>query len=324
MTQSKNIYLQSLRGLAIAVVVLIHVLPTSDLTLFIRPLLNWGVALFLFLSGMLSPESKFTARGGVVRKRLVKTLVPYLVWSVAYWAALGSGSLLGLGKGLLTGSCAPQLYYLVVYAQLVVLTPWLYRVLRSHRALVYLVTPAVLVLREVLGAFGMSVPHLGAFFATWLIYYVLGLEWKRIAPRIKRVALPKLALAFVVCLAFQYGSGFAWNAYGCFDIATTQLKVTSMATAVLVILLFMRVAEFERNPLRGRGMISRLGDVSFGVYLCHIAVLVAARKVFALLGLTAFGWSFALWIVVLAVSALVVLLGQRMLPSRALSVIGFV
>lgn len=64
MTQSKNIYLQSLRGLAIAAVVLIHVLPTSDLTLFVRPLLNWGVALFLFLSGMLSPESKFSARGG--------------------------------------------------------------------------------------------------------------------------------------------------------------------------------------------------------------------------------------------------------------------
>lgn len=324
MTRSKNIYLQSLRGLAIAAVVLIHVLPTSDLTLLVRPLLNWGVALFLFLSGMLSPESKFVARGGVVRKRLVKTLVPYLVWSVAYWAALGNGSLLGLGKGLLTGSCAPQLYYLVVYAQLVILTPWLYRMLRSRRALVYLVTPAVLVLREVLGALGTGIPHLGAFFATWLVYYALGLEWERIAPHVRWVALPKLALAFVACLVLQYGSGFAWGAYGNFDIATTQLKVTSMATSVLVILLFMRAAECEWNPLRGQGAVSRLGDVSFGVYLCHIAVLVAARKVFAALGLAAFGWCFALWVVVLAVSALLVLLCQRLLPDKVLSAIGFV
>lgn len=254
----------------------------------------------------------------------MKTLVPYLVWSVVYWAALGNGSLPGLAKGILTGSCAPQLYYLVVYAQLVVLTPWLYRMLRSHRALVYLATPAVLVLREALGFFGMSTPHLGAFFATWLLYYVLGLEWKKIAPRVKKTPLPRLALAFAACLVLQYGSGFAWGDYGNFDIATSQLKVTSMITSVFVILLFMRIAEFKRNPLHGQGVVSHLGDASFGIYLCHIAVLVVARKAFALFGLVAFGWCFALWVVVLAASALLVLLCQRLLPHKVLSAIGFV
>lgn len=61
---SKDIFIQALRGLAIAAVVLIHCLPHHEATIFIRPFLNWGVAMFLFLSGMLSSKSKFTRGGG--------------------------------------------------------------------------------------------------------------------------------------------------------------------------------------------------------------------------------------------------------------------
>lgn len=59
----KDQYLQTLRGLAIAAVVLIHSLPTSTYSVALRPLLNWSVAMFLFLSGLLSPEAKFTSGG---------------------------------------------------------------------------------------------------------------------------------------------------------------------------------------------------------------------------------------------------------------------
>lgn len=55
-------YIQALRGLAIAAVVLIHCLPGSAASVALRPFLNWAVAMFLFLSGLLTTEER-VARG---------------------------------------------------------------------------------------------------------------------------------------------------------------------------------------------------------------------------------------------------------------------
>lgn len=60
---AKDRYLQAVRGLAIIAVVLIHCLPASDATVAVRPLLNWAVAVFIFLSGYLTDEEK-VMRGG--------------------------------------------------------------------------------------------------------------------------------------------------------------------------------------------------------------------------------------------------------------------
>lgn len=58
---AKDRYLQALRGLAISAVVLIHCLPQCAASVAIRPFLNFSVALFLFLSGVLTDERKFNA-----------------------------------------------------------------------------------------------------------------------------------------------------------------------------------------------------------------------------------------------------------------------
>lgn len=322
MACKKDMYLQALRGLAIAAVVLIHALPQSEYSLLVRPFLNWGVALFLFISGLLSPESRF-AVGGVIQKRLVKALMPYALWSTVYFLLFGNGDLLSLLKGLLTGSCAAQLYYLLVYAQLVVLTPWLHGMLRRHRALIYSVTPVVLLLREVLGAFGLSVPHLASLFPAWLVYYLMGLDWGRVGPGLERLGVPKAALALVAALALQSLSGFLWFAHGNYDLATTQLKLSSMFTALAAISLLMLASRGVRAGLAECGALTGLGDLSFGVYLCHMGVLAVVKKLFTALDLATFGWCFAVWAVTLLGSALLVWVCRRLLPRRLLAIAGF-
>lgn len=136
---ARDRYLQSIRGLAIACVVCIHCLPQCAASVVLRPFLNWAVAGFLFLSGLLTSESKIL-RGGLA-KRLHKVLIPYLVWSGIYLVVTQRLTAGGIVKGVLFGTSSAQMYYLLVCAQLVVLTPLLYRVLRSHRLLVYCVTP---------------------------------------------------------------------------------------------------------------------------------------------------------------------------------------
>ncbi len=57
--KGKDYYLQALRGFAIMAVVLIHCLPADrQWVLYVRPFLNFGVALFIFLSGYLTPADK--------------------------------------------------------------------------------------------------------------------------------------------------------------------------------------------------------------------------------------------------------------------------
>lgn len=70
---ARDRYLQALRGLAIAAVVLIHCLPQCPATVALRPFLNFSVALFLFLSGFLTDEDKI--RGGVLQRRVRKVAV---------------------------------------------------------------------------------------------------------------------------------------------------------------------------------------------------------------------------------------------------------
>ena len=53
---ARDRYLQALRGISIAAVVLIHCLPACAVSVAIRPFLNWSVAMFLFLSGYLTDE----------------------------------------------------------------------------------------------------------------------------------------------------------------------------------------------------------------------------------------------------------------------------
>lgn len=62
----KDRYLQAVRGAAITAVVFIHCLPQCDVSVALRPLLNWAVAAFLFLSGLLTTEAS-VARGGGTR-----------------------------------------------------------------------------------------------------------------------------------------------------------------------------------------------------------------------------------------------------------------
>lgn len=317
----RDAYIQALRGVAIAVVVLIHCLPDGLVSVVLRPLLNWAVAMFVFLSGMLTTE-EVVARGGMVRRRLVKVAAPYLIWSLVYLAALRPRGACEAAVALATGGAAAHLYFLPVYAQLAVLTPLLLRLLRSHRVVPYLVTPLWLVCWEALAFSGVDVPSVAVFFPSWLIYYLFGLEWERWRERLsgRKVAL---AVAAVIALAAQVGDGLLWYAHGDPGMATTQLRVTNVASSLAVIALFALARESGGERLSGCRAVVGLGDLSFGIYLCHLAFLVETRKVLELAGIgegllgTVVAWALALGLSAAAVAAC-----RRVLPRRLRAALG--
>lgn len=215
------------------------------------------------------------------------------------------------------------MYYLLVYAQLVALTPLFLRLLRVYRTLLYAVTPVVLLVWELLAASNIDSVRFGIFFPAWLIYYLFGLEWSKWSEFLRdRGRL--VAIVAIAALVMQIAEGFAWNAYGDYNMATTQLRLTNMFSSMAVISLLMLVSPSVRRRISNRSPLVCLGDVSFGIYLCHIAVLKVFGKLFELVGAVDFLSSLLLWAVVLGVSAVFVVMCQRVLPERVLAAIGFV
>ncbi len=226
-----------------------------------------------------------------------------------------------------SGGGSAQLYYLVVYLQLTLLTPWLFRLLDrpAARAALYAVTPAVLCVRYALSMAGVSAP-IQAFCGSWLAFYLLGLEWRdRIGPWLhsRGIGVCHALAALGVCLALQEAEGFAWYAAGSYDLATTQLKATSLFSSVCACALVALAGATARSRLASFGPLVRLGDLSFGVYLCHMAVLMVCREALEAVGFAGFLPSLLLWAAVLAASAALVAVCRRVLPKRVLSAIGF-
>ena len=316
---TKDRYLQAVRGLAIIAVVLIHCLPRSVFSLAVRPFLNWAVAAFIFLSGYLTNEHK-VAEGGVLVRRLCKILPPYVAWSVLYAVVLQHLSLSGIVKAVFTGGAAAQMYFLFIYAQLTLLTPVLYRVLRSRRVLVYAICPVALLGHEVATAMGFGHPVVARLFPMWMIFYVVGLDWGHWRHLVEG-KFERWLFVTCACLCIQLISGFAWNDFGDYSMATTQLKLSSMATSLATIGVIMSLPLTMRKGVSS-SVLARLGDVSFGVYLSHILVLAIVGKCLGYLALPGLVVTGAIWILTLCGSWLFVVAAKEILPDKIAALLG--
>lgn len=113
---------------------------------FLKPWLYFQVMLFVYISGYLTSKEKVIGKErSFYKKRLTKIVVPYIVWTVIYLMYDRAFTIKHLIKCLITaGACGP-LYFLVDYAQLVLLTPLMFRMLdKKHiRILLYVITPVL-------------------------------------------------------------------------------------------------------------------------------------------------------------------------------------
>ncbi|MDA8312559.1 MAG: acyltransferase [Actinomycetota bacterium] len=122
------------------------------------------------------------------RRRFVSVAVPYMCWTLVYFAVSLPGSGLGLSSGLqhlgfLLGTGYYQLYYLVVIMQFYLLYPalfWLVRRFAGHPRAVVAVALGVQVLMTSLMHWGVLPPHMRGYWATreitsYLFYLVAGM-----------------------------------------------------------------------------------------------------------------------------------------------------
>ena len=145
--KSKN-RIQIIRAIAIISVLVIHTVGQSPYELYIRPLVNFGVGVFLFLSGFLTPRIEDVKV--FYTKRILRVFIPYLVWSLLLCVVYGDYQ--DLAWNLLTFQESSIYYYIFVYLQITLLVPILWKLLDARYYWLGLAITPVAILVEVIWA----------------------------------------------------------------------------------------------------------------------------------------------------------------------------
>lgn len=122
-------------------------------------------------------------------------------------------------------------------------------------------------------------------------------------------------------MAIQLACGFAWLRFGDYNMATTQLKLSSVATSLCVIAVIMLLPTSGKRRL-SESFLADVGDASFGIYLCRIFVLAVVRKALAFFALPSVVGTALLWLLTLTLSFAFCALVRKGAPRRVAELLG--
>lgn len=278
-TQSKHI--QLLRGLAIIAVVLIHTAPGGLYQVFLRPFLNFCVGLFLFLSGMLSDANKWSPL-----KRIVKVLIPYLIWTLVYVFLNNIHNLAAIPRlyieQTITGQSAGMMYYVFVYCEFTLLIPLIDKLAKSKlKYLGFVIAPLeIIAVRTLPVLMGIELNYYLGIIRDlsclgWFTYFYLGYLMGNKLITVK-ASTKSLVVCLVASLAVQMAEGYWWYSMGSGN-SGSQMKLSTVLTGAIFVILAYRFVYSERElrciPLEF------LGDISFGIYFSHVAVIWIFQRI---------------------------------------------
>lgn len=232
-----NKKIQILRAMAILAVVMIHTNTGGYIGVAIRPFVNFAVAMFIFLSGYLTKLNIVDLKKFYI-KRISRVLVPYCIWSAIYTIVYGNYS--EFIKNFFTAQCCGIYYFIFVYVQLVLISPMVGKLIQSkYRWIGWCITPvSIIIIRYVMNLLNIPVgfPWNGIAFVVWFIYFYIGMLLGNHVLEYK-LTVKKTLLLYIATLVLSEGEGLVWYLIGNNDMATTQLRFTSILTSIMVILL---------------------------------------------------------------------------------------
>ena len=273
--------------------------------------------MFIFLSGYLTKvEDKNLSMDMVIRKRIFRVMIPYIIWSIIYNIAYGDYKKFFIR--ILTGTSCGIYYYILVYIQIVLITPFVIKLVKSkYKNTGFLLTPMfMLTYYMVIILFQREIPFpLNANnFVIWFIYYYLGIYLRNNQLVIKNINDIKILL--IMSLILQIGEGIYWNKLGYYGMATTQLKFTSMISNILILILTFSWLNNGKEVKERcwKNYLIEIGGMSFGIYLLHILILVILNKVI-------FCWQNIVFplntMIVLLINCICVIIGRKILGEKS-------
>lgn len=293
-TVKNDAFFEKVRGLAIIAVLLAHTVPVdSDVMLSVRQFWVFPSLLFIFLAGYFVKKQRVVDNlAGFVRKRLVRIIQPYFFWSFAALLLkqvskiLQHTDLISLKDMvfyLVTGQALYPYYFLVVLAQLIVLTPVMVKLdgYPWGRMLMYSLTPvSVAVMYCVLLQFGdPGFPYTDLPFFSWVFFYYWGYRAGNCKTVYEKMISGKSVFLLTGWLVLVAASALESQILeGCLGLpgfAAGHFKVTSLLTAVALTALLFSIKEKTEGKM---DFLSVPGRNSFGIYLVHAIITISVKR----------------------------------------------
>lgn len=279
LTNEMSNKIQICRAIAIIAVVIIHNCPQEMGGIVVRCFVNFAVALFIFLSGYLT---RIINTDIIIfyKKRLLRVIIPYCIWSVLY--AIASNKWDDFIFNFITGQCCSIYYFIIVYIQLTILTPWISRLIQSkYWKLGFLITPIFIAIEYIYTINNNSIvfPFNALFFVVWFIFFYLGMCIRNGNISIS-LNFKRLYCLFIVGYVIQLIESIIWYVYGNYNMATTQLKFSAILCSVIVSIIaylwIIKEINISHNKISNIFIV--IGNYSFGIYLTHIALMGVLNK----------------------------------------------
>ena len=272
---NRDLFWQSVRGLCIILVVLIHLplgLESDDsfaVWLGVRNFINFPVATFVFLSAYFCKYKRGDSILPFFGRRLRRLLIPYLIFAVLYIVIvpyLQNGHISDNAIFELFTGYGPT-YFLLVLVQFTLITPIIVNTLSkpSLRWINYIITPVYIAIYYFYNfKTGEELKASQTCFAAWYIFYYLGFVIRN-----AKVRLPSSLSLFslmIFCMVLSEIESYSIFKYlGEYSFAISQIKISSILSSLTVILLFVKFAGYQHKAT----VLSELGDYSMGIFLLH-------------------------------------------------------
>ncbi len=274
----KNRYFQFLRGILIICVVLIHTMFYNNLkyanyfNITLRCAINFCVSIFIFISAYFVNKEKVENEPiKYIIKRSTKLIIPLLIWNIIYgiYGYIRNNNVIQILKNAVKFSTAPQLYYIIVLIQLVILTPIIIKLMKNKniKKCIYLITPIYLLIILICKIiFKMNIPFYQYYFFGWIIYYLIGLDKNNIKKE-------NIILTIVMLLLSIIGNNIIYYINSSnYSYACSQLNILNMMYVVCLIPVILNY-DSKYKTTKVTKIFESIGDNSYGIYFIHIIFL---------------------------------------------------
>lgn len=275
--ETRNQKIQILRGIAIIAVVLIHTCPSGYWQVICRPFINFAVATFLFLSGYLT-KTENDNWPKFFKKRILRVILPYIIWTILYSIISKKGlDFANILKNTLTAKSACTMYYILVYIQFVLLTPFIGKLANSKfKSIGWFIAPVfVLIFKYYPWITGQTLHPIiklvwGDLCIGWFTFYYLGLLLGNNLIHIKS-GIKQILTFYVITIFFQIAEGY-WLLQLGENNCGTQIKLSSLLTSSIFIIIAYKYIR-DNTCDYTNNVLATIGNYSFGIYLSHMMII---------------------------------------------------
>ena len=322
----RNLYFDTLRGIAILMVVAIHTFIACEFDNFqsicaisMREIFNVAVPLFLAISGFFIGRKKFESNYQIItfwKKQIPKVYIPTLFWSVPYLTLAVYHQQSLLQNILVFVLCGYSIYYFIaLIIQCYLLLPFIQKKMLNYE-MGGVILGLSLICVAVISYTSITRFPLIVFAGpviVWLIFFWIGVFLSRRERdyKIGKIFIGVLLSFVLMLIETKYRHEATGGGYG--------IKPSSFIFSFLMILLlFSKRIEhkYVKDKVINKALIV-VGDYSFSIYLIHGFVITIVFHF-----VTISNW-IVRWTIVVAITMLFICLVRKVLPNKCLKIIGF-